>query len=393
MSQAVDAVVRELLGPLLCAQSSGARWRLLSWDVDQGITLTLSRGERLLFVELSPRDDAGPAFARTRRFNLTARPAFTGGAPLSPEERAVVTQLAQLVAAREGALPVVARPAATRQSLVREIEVDRVLVAEGAGHYYINPYVGCMIGCEFCWAATNADLSRALEGLPELAWGRWVDVKVNAPEVLRRELAAHEPGVVRMSPVVTDPYQPLERKYRVTRGCVRELGDAGFSPAILTREARVLEDAPLLARCPGAAVGLSIPTDDDAVREAFEPAASPIEERLGALRGLAAAGLRTFVIVQPVLPMNPARLVEQIAPYVRAVRIDRMHARARSRHLYERAGRLDAMSDEFAAATEAALRDGFRAKGVAVDELDDLAAALAAGDAAPAARGSTSRDG
>jgi len=201
-------------------------------------------------------------------------------------------------------------------------------------------------------------------------------VKVNAPEVLRRELAASAPGIVRMSPVVTDPYQPLERTYRITRGCVREMADAGYSPVILTREARVLEDLDLLARCPRAAVGLSIPTDDDAVRAAFEPGAAPIEERVEALRALHAAGLRTFAVVQPVLPMDAARLVDLVAPWVRAVRVDRMHAREKSRHLYERAGRLDAMSDAFAEGAERALREGFAARGVAVDDLDDLATAL-----------------
>ena len=58
-----------------------------------------------------------------------------------------------------------------------------------------------------------------------------------------------------MSPIITDPYQPLERKYRITRACLEVLADAGFSPIILTRAARVVEDIDVLADCPGAAVG------------------------------------------------------------------------------------------------------------------------------------------
>ena len=377
MSRAVDEAARTLLGPLLDAQSPDAPWRLLSWDVDQGISLTLARGDRRLLVEIAARDTAESCLLRTARFNLVARRLFAGDAQLEPDERRAVEQLARLIRSREGLLPVIERPTTTRGSAVREIEVDRVLVAEGDGHYYVNPYVGCMIGCEFCWAATSAELSRALEGLPSLPWGRWVDVKVNAPEVLRRELAAQAPGIVRMSPVVTDPYQPLERKYRVTRGCVAAIVDAGFSPVILTRDARVLDDVDLFARCAGSAVGMSIPTDDDAVRAAFEPGASPIDERLDALERLHAAGVRTFAVVQPVLPMNAANLVARVAPFVRAVRVDRMHALSRARHLYARAGRLDAMGEGFAEALERALREGFAARGVRVDELDDLATALA----------------
>lgn len=377
MSRAVDEAARTLLGPLLDAQSPDAPWRLLSWDVDQGISLTLARGDRRLLVEIAARDTAESCLLRTARFNLVARRLFAGDAQLEPDERRAVEQLARLIRSREGLLPVIERPTTTRGSAVREIEVDRVLVAEGDGHYYVNPYVGCMIGCEFCWAATSAELSRALEGLPSLPWGRWVDVKVNAPEVLRRELAAQAPGVVRMSPVVTDPYQPLERKYRVTRGCVAAIVDAGFSPVILTRDARVLDDVDLFARCAGSAVGMSIPTDDDAVRAAFEPGASPIDERLDALERLHAAGVRTFAVVQPVLPMDAANLVARVAPFVRAVRVDRMHALSRARHLYARAGRLDAMGEGFAEALERALREGFAARGVRVDELDDLATALA----------------
>jgi DNA repair photolyase len=121
---------------------------------------------------------------------------------------------------------------------------------------------------------------------------------------------------------------------------------------------------------------MSIPTDDDAVRAAFEPGASPIEERLDALERLHAAGVRTFAVVQPVLPMDAANLVARVAPFVRAVRIDRMHALSRARHLYARAGRLDAMGEGFAEALERELREGFAARGVRVDDLDDLATAL-----------------
>jgi DNA repair photolyase len=203
-----------------------------------------------------------------------------------------------------------------------------------------------------------------------------VDVKVNAPAVLRAEVARLTPGPVRLSPVVTDPYQPLERRYRVTRGCLEVLLGARFSPVVLTRAARVTDDLALLAQFPSAAVGFSIPTDDDSVRAIFEPGADPIDERIDALARCHAAGLRTFAVVQPMLPMDPVALAARLAPLVRAVRIDRMVELDRMRPLYEGAGLGAAASDEYAARTAAALRAAFGAYGIAVDELDDLSALL-----------------
>jgi DNA repair photolyase len=263
--------------------------------------------------------------------------------------------------------------------VVRELLVDRVLVAEGAGHYYINPYAGCMIGCEFCYVIARADMSRRLEGLPKLPWGRYVDVKVNAAEVLREEVRANPPGPVRMSPILTDPYQPIERKYRIARQCLEVLLDAGFHPVILTRARCVVDDIELLQRFPRAAVGFSIPTDDDAMRRAFEPGADPIEDRIEALSRLHAAGIRTFAVIQPVLPMNVDHLVEVIAPHVDAVRVDRMYELERVGHLYEAAGVEYASTEAFFETTLGRLREAFAQRGLPLDEMDDMSGLLGMG--------------
>jgi DNA repair photolyase len=369
----LDALVGELLAPLLAAHPRPGGWRLVGWDVEQGISISLGRGDVVLLVELEPRDETRDCYSRTSRFNVCARRAFDAGESLTDDERRAVDQLVGLLAEREREMPHRDRPATASRVAVREIEVDRVLMPEGRGHYYVNPYVGCMIGCAFCYVAERADMSRALEGLPAVPWGRYVDVKINAAEVLRRELKEHPPGVVRMSPILTDPYQPLERRYRITRACLEALLEMGFTPCVLTRAALVAEDVALLARFPRAAVGLSIPTDDDRVRASFEPGADCIDDRFAALERCHAAGIQTFGAVQPVLPMDVERLVARMAPLVSAVRIDRMHQMARALPLYEAAGRVDAAGDRFFAETIAKLRDGFQGKGVAVDDLDDLA--------------------
>lgn len=367
----VDDVVRDLLAPLLDARPGDRGYRLVSWDSEQGISVTIQRGTEVVLIELERRDEAKDCIARTDRFNVCARRPFDGR-PLSATDRRAVEQLAALVRSREARLPAIDRPTTSRTSAARVVEVDRVLIPEGNGHYYVNPYAGCTIGCDFCYVAERADLSRELEGLPRLEWGRWVDVKINAAEVLRREVEEMPPGLVRLSPILTDPYQPIERKHRITRQCLEVLVERGFTPVILTRAALVARDLDVLARFRVAAVGLTIPTDDDGVRRCFEPGADPIDERIEALRACHAAGLRTFAVIQPMLPMDPDRLVARVAPWVRAVRVDRMYELDRVRHLY-RAARLESAStDAFFEATRARLLSGFRAAGVPTDELDDL---------------------
>lgn len=374
VKRAAERHAAELLAPLLAARPAPDGWRLVSWDAEQGITVSLGRGDVVVTAEFEPPDASQRAFARTPRFNVNVRRSVGPEGPLTADERRAVDQLVSLVRRRERALPVVPRAEARRGSEVREVLVDRVLMPEGGGRYYLNPYAGCMVGCAFCYVADRADLSRAFDGAAALPWGRWVDVKVNAPEVLRDEVKRHAPGVVRMSPIVTDPYQSIERRYRVTRGCLEVLVDAGFEPVVLTREARVREDYALLARARRAGVGFSIPTDDDAVRAAFEPGADPIEARFEALAEAHARGLATAVVIQPVLPMNVARFVDRVAPYVRLVRIDRMYRPERWQGLYDAVGCPDGGTEAFYARTAAALREGFAARGVRCHDLDDLAA-------------------
>lgn len=372
----VDDLARALFAPLLGPRPPLGDWRVIGWDAEQGLCLTLARGERTLLIELERHDPGRDCYARTRRFNLCVRRMFEAGAHLDADDRAVVETVLAVVRRGEGRLPTVDRAPAGRRAIARRIAVDRVLIPEGRGHYYLNPYVGCMIGCEWCYVAERADFSRELEGLPAIEWGRWVDVKDDAPEVLRREVQRMPPGIVRLSPIVTDPYQPVERSFRVTRRCLEVLLEAGFSPCILTRAARVVEDLPLLARFARAAVGFSIPTDDDSVRRVFEPGADPIEERLAALERCRQAGLRTFAVVQPVLPGNPERLAALLAPLVDVVRIDRMYAEHRAERCWAAWGGSGGEPALACARAQTALERAFSELGVQCAELDDLSVLL-----------------
>jgi DNA repair photolyase len=371
----LDAAVRRLFAPLL-DDVDNPNIRVLGLDVEQGLSLVVEHQGRPILIEFEALDTARPCFLRTAQFNLNARLLFDRQTPLSEDDAKWLHELGAMVREREPLLDSNPRPTAARRSLLREIQVERVLMPEGRNQYYINPYVGCTIGCPFCYVIDRADLSRRLDGQPQMAWGRYVDVKVNAAKILRSELSRFAPGIVRMSPILTDPYQPTEARFRITRQCLEVLLEAKFTPVILTRARRVLEDLDLLTQFPSAAVGFSIPTDDDAIRQKFEPNADPIEARLEALRACRQAGLTTFVVIQPMLPMDAHRLVAETAPWICAARIDRMHQMAQSAAIYSEAQMEEAATDAFFERTRAALTVGFKEHGVPIDQLDDLAGLL-----------------
>jgi DNA repair photolyase len=356
--------VAELVAPL---RSAPGGWALAELETEQGVRLLFRRADgAALNVELEAADAGRPCYATTRRFNVYF--ALRDRRDLAEDERRLVDHVVAVIRQREGALPVFGEAPAGKRVLVREIEKDHVLVAEETPRaYYLNPYVGCMLGCRYCYAIHRADFSRSLEGAPPAEWGRWVDVKTNAPEVLARELREAEPGTVRMSPIVTDPYQPIERRYRITRRCLEVMAPTQFTPVVLSRASLVLEDAALLARCHHAIVGMSVPTDDDRVRAEIEPGTESIEARIATLRALREAGLTTFAILQPMLPLDPARTVELIAPWAQAVRIGPLFEKHRIADSFARLGRTDALDERWERDTFEDLRARFEARGVPVN--------------------------
>lgn len=344
-------------------------WALHELETEQGVRLLFRRADgAALNVELEAADPARPCYATTRRFNVYFALRDHQRRDLDAHERSLVDHVVAVLRRREQSLPVFGEAPASKRVLVREIEKGHVLFAEDTPRaYYLNPYVGCVLGCRYCYAIHRADFSRSLEGAPRAEWGRWVDVKTNAPEVLARELGEVEPGTVRMSPIVTDPYQPIERRYRVTRRCLEVIQPTAFTPVVLSRASLVLDDLALLTRCHGAIVGMSVPTDDDRVRAEFEPGTESIEARVGTLRALREAGLTTFAIVQPMLPLDPARLVDLLAPWAQAVRIGPLFEKHRIADSFTRLGREDALDPQWERDTFEDLRARFEARGVPVN--------------------------
>lgn len=186
---------------------------------------------------------------------------------------------------------------------VRQVTARTILTpANGrlAGYdFSLNPYVGCGFGCSYCYAAFFVpDERRALE------WGRWVDVKANARELLRRSKGLAGARVYVGS--VTDPYQPLERETGLTRSLLEFMVELRPQPRLViqTRSDLPLRDLDLLRRFDHLRVNVSVTTDDDEVRKRFEPACLSIYRRLEGLRKLKAAGLRTSACLSPLLPIH-----------------------------------------------------------------------------------------
>jgi DNA repair photolyase len=165
--------------------------------------------------------------------------------------------------------------------------------------YTVNPYTGCSHACAYCYARFMA--RHTAHGLP---WGAFCDPKTNAPEVLAKEVRRKPPGRVSLS-TVTDPYQPAEARYGLTRRLLEILADSGFTVSLLTKSDLVLRDLDVLSRFPPGTVevGFSLNSSDDAVRRAFEPGAPPVSARLDALETLAGAGVPTWVFLAPALPV------------------------------------------------------------------------------------------
>ena len=191
--------------------------------------------------------------------------------------------------------------------------------------FSLNPYRGCSHGCRYCYVRgypapiagpqgnkEQGDENESLTGVrstPRLhdpqAWGQWVTPKLNAPELLwaqRHKL--HEESVFISS--ATDPYQPIEKDFRLTRKCLKVLLACPTTQVIIhTRSPMVLQDLELLqAFGDRLSIGFSIPTDDDAVRQIVEPDAPSIPSRWSAIERLSKAGIRVNLSATPLLPVK-----------------------------------------------------------------------------------------
>jgi DNA repair photolyase len=225
---------------------------------------------------------------------------------------------------------------------VKEITAKSILNKSQIFDYCVNPYTGCQVNCRYCYARL---FMRRYSGHKE-AWGDFVDVKVNAPEVLGKQLEKAKRGTVWVSSVC-DPYQPQEAKYELTRKCLRELMRMQFPVNIQTKSKLVLRDLDLFQQFQDIEVGMTITTDSERTARMFEPHASSVKERLSTLEQLHASGIRTFAFAGPLLPGNPERLAQRLEGIADKVFIDRMNYLGTIKGFYVQQGLQDEMRDEF----------------------------------------------
>ncbi len=200
------------------------------------------------------------------------------------------------------------------ESIIKEIQAKSILVKSKLpdADYVINPYTGCAFGCSYCYASfMGRFVGKQVED-----WGNYVFAKVNLGEVLDKELAKlkDKTKTVLLSSV-TDPYQGVEGKYRLTHRALELLlkhkwqGTVG----ILTKSSLVTRDIDLFKKFPHITVGVTVTSTDDAVGRFLERAAPPASLRINALKTLHDTGVPTYAFVGPLLPhfsANPGKLKE-----------------------------------------------------------------------------------
>lgn len=177
----------------------------------------------------------------------------------------------------------------------------------------LNPYRGCEHGCIYCFARPSHGYLGMSGGLD---FETRLVARPTAPEVLARELGrkAYVPKVLAIG-TNTDPYQPIEARYRIMRRVLQVLSDWNHPVAIVTKGAMIERDVDILgdmARRGLASVGISVTTLDPALSRRMEPRAPLPVRRLAAMRALAAAGVPVRVMVAPVVPVLTDRELERI---------------------------------------------------------------------------------
>jgi len=209
---------------------------------------------------------------------------------------------------------------------IREIKARSVLTPQDYGSladgydFSLNPYAGCAFACSYCYVPKFPNA----EKIPA-EWGSWVNVKINAPELIRKERLKVFGSRIFFSSA-TDPYQYIELSYRLSRRCLEEL--LRYQPAKLTLHTRshlILQDLELLKSFGSRLqVGVSFTTDREEIAREFEPKAPSLKRRLELLKKLHAEGIKVYASLAPLLPCDPDRLLKLLSPYVDKIWIDEM---------------------------------------------------------------------
>lgn len=179
------------------------------------------------------------------------------------------------------------------EMIIKEIQAKGIIVKSNLPdtEYVANPYIGCQHGCIYCYSEFMKRFTNHKE-----EWGKFIDVKINAPELVKENYKEI------FFSSVTDPYQPLESKYKLTRKILEKLIEEQPKIEILTKSALVTRDIDLFKKFKNITIGVSVSTLDNNLSRQLEPFAALPELRLKALKKCKEEGLRTYVFISPIIP-------------------------------------------------------------------------------------------
>ncbi|APD06848.1 uncharacterized protein UJ101_01329 [Flavobacteriaceae bacterium UJ101] len=188
---------------------------------------------------------------------------------------------------------------------IKEIQAKSIIghTQVPSADYVMNPYTGCQFACMYCFASFMG----RFVGESNQNWGNYVYVKTNAVELMEKDiqrLMKKHPHPKVVLSTVTDPYQGVEKKYRLTRGILEVFAKHHYQGrvGILTKSPMILDDLELLKQIPNLEVGISITTTDDQLSRFLEVKAPLASARLRTLKKLNEAGIKTYAFVGPLLP-------------------------------------------------------------------------------------------
>ena len=181
---------------------------------------------------------------------------------------------------------------------IKEIKAKSIIIKSGLpeGDFVINPYVGCMHGCVYCYAR----FMKRFTGHTE-PWGEFVDVKINAPDLIPKDINRYKDKSIAIGSV-TDPYQPIERKYKLTRKILEKLIPLQPHLDLMTKSDLVIRDVDLFKQFKDCIVVISLSILDEKLRKQLEPFSSSARARINALKKLYNAGIRTALFISPIFP-------------------------------------------------------------------------------------------
>ena len=204
---------------------------------------------------------------------------------------------------------------------IKEIETKGVMTKSNlpVSDYSVNPYVGCVHGCQYCYAS----FMKRFTNHPE-PWGDFVDVKYWTPIKNPKKYAGKEAFIGS----VTDPYQPCEKVYGRTRELLEQLQGSGVNISIATRSDLVLRDLDLIKTFPNARVSWSINTLDEGFRKQMDRAVS-IERRLNAMKQFYEAGVQTTLFISPIFPgiTDPKEIISAAKDFCNLVWLENLNLR------------------------------------------------------------------